>query len=82
MQLEIKRDPASRGKGGMKIAVTISDACDLVNAGGELEKRTHVIKIPDRNIPYELKHYLALREKWRKEDTSHFTAMSISLVAD
>ena len=66
----------------MKIAVTISDACHLVNAGGEVEKKTHVIKIPDGKIPHELRHYLALREKWQKEDKSHYTALSISWVQD
>lgn len=72
----------------MKIAMTISDASDMAGCGGELERQTHIVDVPNELIPPAIKRHLA--EKQRRETAMekgtplgwYYVSMSISLVAE
>jgi hypothetical protein len=60
----------------MKIAITVSDAVHVANAGGELQRETAIIEIADDKLPPLVRRYL--EAKGRGEPC--YQSMSFSLV--
>jgi hypothetical protein len=62
----------------MKLAFTISYFGAAVHVGGEVEKETILVDVPDEQIPPPLQKYLDLKEK----GTTSYTTLSISFVSE
>ena len=64
----------------MKLAFTIADAVHVLNAGGEVERRTVIVEIPDETLPKLLKTYLA--DKSNEPHPWCYMSLSISVVQE
>lgn len=60
----------------MKIVFTISDFGAAANIGGDTERRSMVVDIPDELIPLEVSRYL------KDGDRAHWQTLSLSLLVE
>ena len=67
----------------MKIAITVCDCTDVVHAGGEPQRTTSIIELPDDKIPAILRNYLediaAAKEHQEKYGKPQYVYKSVSL---
>lgn len=61
----------------MKIIATVSDAASLIHVGGDIERKSCVIEIPDEQLPKLLADYF----KWRN-DPKGCMSLSFSLLEE
>lgn len=61
----------------MKIAVTVNDVAPAYLGGGEIERKSYIIDIPDECVPAAV--FTAIAEKAKPEPDPYLT-MSLSFV--
>lgn len=66
----------------MKIVVTISEFGAAANLGGDVERRSAVIDIPDDQLPVMLQQELQYRAEAREADGQVWTSISFSLLEE
>jgi hypothetical protein len=60
----------------MKIVFTISDFGAAANIGGDTERKSMIVDVPDELIPLEVSKYL------EGGDSSHWQTLSLSLLVE
>ena len=65
----------------MTIIVTIADATHAVHAGGEVERKSASIEIPDDAVPAILREYFELKAKEKSGNWCYLSA-SFSLLSE
>ena len=66
----------------MKLAFTVSNGIHYINVGGEVERVTYLMDIPDESLPPYIRDFLAERNS--PDETTRrqrwYESMSISIV--
>lgn len=60
----------------MKIVFTISDFGAAANIGGDTERRSMIVNVPDELIPMPVKKHL------EGDDTRHWQTLSLSILEE
>jgi len=66
----------------MKIVATINDAGMAAHVGGPVESVSEIIDVPTKNIPPNLKRFLADRQKAKDKNTWFYQTVIFSLLED